>query len=398
MMMYYGSYPFPPDSKAQMTSDVFLIGIAMLSRKRWWLLWKRYPVRNGLPVTRERGPMDEVRILFQSMAKLPGTEMQVLTSRQVEDNEDLLDVLVAIMQKRPDRATFTRRDLLPIAEALPSSSSRRLHRKIDLDDLRALLTLVMDLYGIFLDHSPKITSRILESLSRSFSNFPSDSEDIEWGKFNTANIQSFPNLLSTLLGFFENTFQISNHCWPEPTLLPTNCRIQQVISYSEILSAERFFQLIFVLPGALALHFSVITFQGRPDGNNARLPALLDTAGSLFLIKALNDSRSTPEEREVILAVFTGAPPEKYVDHFFMPGSWQNGSIVLSLAPSHIVYYAKREENEVGELTVDMDPGTLLLCAPGVEIQFHDEMRLLKMDTESSSFECKVEMLEVWSM
>ncbi|KAF2680573.1 hypothetical protein K458DRAFT_311368 [Lentithecium fluviatile CBS 122367] len=402
MMMHYGSYPFPPDNSIQMTINVFLIGLGMLSTKIWWLLWRKPSLRNGSPVTRKRRPVDDVRMLFQSVAESPESELDGLPSRQEDDDEDLLDVLVTIMQKRPGRAKYTRADMVPVAEQLPSSCSRRLHGKIHLNELRALLALAMDLCGALIDPSPGKMPRALQSLIRSFAPSSCDSEAIGWEPFHTTIIQSFPNLLNTLLAFFQHTFQPSTHGWPEPALLPKPCRLPQILSASNILSAERLCQLMLVLPGALTLHFNAITLQAGPDGNGANVSALLHTAGRLFLVKAWSvpNTGYAPgeEEEEGIVAVFTGAPADRYDCHFFAPGSWRNGSVVPGLAPRHEVYYAEGAEDEGGGFVVEGGAGSLELRALGVEMVFRDGMRLLEMKTGSGLWRGRVEVLEVWSM
>ena len=174
-----------------MTSEIFVIGIAMLSRKRWWLLWKSARKRNGLPITRERANIDEVRILFQSMATLLEPDALVTIDRQEDDDEDLLDILFAIMQKRSLKSCYTRRDVLPGAKALPSSLSRRLYGWIALDDMSALLALSMDLHGRLLDISSKKTSCVLQGLLGSFSGFSCGNKHIFWEDFADTIYQSF---------------------------------------------------------------------------------------------------------------------------------------------------------------------------------------------------------------
>ena len=155
---------------------------------------------------------------------------------------------------------------------------------------------------------------------------------------------------------------------------------------------------MFVLPGALALHFNAIAFQSKPDGSNTHFCTLLDEIGHLLLIKALDETKSNEEEREIVLAVFTGAPPNEYADHFCTPGSLQNEVIVSALAPKHVVYHAKRERNQREEIAINNSPGTLALCASRVNIALQDGLRQLRIDKEFSCVQARVEMLEVWTM
>ena len=178
-----------------MTCEVFLLGIAMLSRTNWSIFWKVHGSVNGEPVTRERKPVDDIRVLFQSMAIGASNDVQNPGKCGADDDEDLLDVLVASMGRRATRentmVTYMRQDFLGVAAALPSSFSRSIHKVVKLEELRLLLELVVVLSTRFMDESGGSTPGALECLMESFSRHTYDHKDIGWEPFRAVVLHSF---------------------------------------------------------------------------------------------------------------------------------------------------------------------------------------------------------------
>lgn len=146
MMLHYGSYPFSVDLGKRMTCGTFLRGIYMMSRCPSSVLWRDYGLIGGVPRTRQRGPVDDVRLLFRSMAgRIGGIDSQ----RTEEDDEDLLDVLFFVMHRVQEERSLkysSRRETVKMAaSALPSSYSRNLRGKVEPEDLRNMFKLVVAL-------------------------------------------------------------------------------------------------------------------------------------------------------------------------------------------------------------------------------------------------------------
>lgn len=187
MMLHYGYFPFAANEGKRMSCDVFLIGIALLSRMRHGILWKDHGFCGQEPVTRERRPVDDIRLLFQSMASGNLHHLRNVDQSSADDDEDLLDVLVAIVgttfQFRSSKWSYMRRNLLHIAAALPSSYSRDLQVSISLQDLNSLAELVVALGTRFVGAMLPSDPAVANCLTKGFCRQLNCDGDVDWETF-----------------------------------------------------------------------------------------------------------------------------------------------------------------------------------------------------------------------
>jgi hypothetical protein len=196
MMIRYGSYPFPPDPAQHMTCGTFLRGIYMMSRMKNRLLWRQCGILGGEPASRERVPIDDIRIFFQSVASDSSQSLTLPTERSETDDEDLIDVLFILMDEIRGRQTpkfaLRRRDVLPAVARLPSSLSANIDGAVKVNDLRLLLEPIATLLDTKLLGTMALsTSTAVDCIIGSFLHESPDSTFIRWDTFREVVLESF---------------------------------------------------------------------------------------------------------------------------------------------------------------------------------------------------------------
>ena len=179
-----------------MTCGTFLRGIYMLSKNCHRVLphevsrWQ-----GGEPVTRERGPADDVRILFQSMATGDSRTFQNPGLRSEDDDEDLIDVLFrlgeTIRQRRSPKYGFKRKDVVPAASRLPSSCSRSLGGSVSVNDLEILFDLIVSLFNRLSGAAGRpLNQAVVRCIIEGFRQSSGDTASVDWPKFRDTILSS----------------------------------------------------------------------------------------------------------------------------------------------------------------------------------------------------------------
>jgi hypothetical protein len=196
MMIHYGSFPFPPERAQRMTCGTLLRGIYMMSRMKNRIIWRDYGILREEPPTRKRTRIDDVRLLFQSMASNTSSNATHPTQRSEDDDEDLNDVLFIVMEvirkRRFPRIAFRRHEVLPAAALLPSSLSRSLDGKVSVQDLLVLFELVVGLLKTRIMGTMSVSSSAAtECIIGGFFHQPQDASGITWDNFRDVILESF---------------------------------------------------------------------------------------------------------------------------------------------------------------------------------------------------------------
>jgi hypothetical protein len=172
-----------------MTHGTFIRGINKISGMKHNLRWRDRVLPGEVLRYRPRSPVDDVRLLFQSMATT--TEQCVGTSyhqRSEEDDEDLLDVLYRIMaritRKRNPKLRIRRSYVVDAAAALPSSCSRDLQGSVEFEDIRQLFELAVKLPKTrLLGKNMPLASTTIDCMMSNFSTKSHQEEGIGWEDF-----------------------------------------------------------------------------------------------------------------------------------------------------------------------------------------------------------------------
>jgi len=196
ILVHYGSFPFPVDEDKRMTSGTFLRGIYMLSKNNHRVLSHEVSRwQGGEPVTRERGPVDDVRILFRSMATGNSRTFRNPGLRSEDDDEDLIDVLFRlgekIRQRRPPKYGFMRKDVVPAASRLPSSYSRNLEGSVSVHDLENLFDLIVSLFNrLFGTAGRPLNQAVVGCIIKGFRRSSGDMASVDWPAFRDTVLSS----------------------------------------------------------------------------------------------------------------------------------------------------------------------------------------------------------------
>ena len=196
ILVHCGSFPFPVDEDKRMTCGTFLRGVYMLSKNNHRVL--SYEVsrwQGGEPVTRERGPADDVRILFQSMATGTLRTSQNSCLRSEDDDEDLVDVLFrlgeTIRERRSPKYGFKRKDVVPAASRLPSSYSRSLGGSVSVRDLEILFDLIVSLFNRLSRASGRsLNQAVVGCIIEGFRQSSGDTASVDWPTFRDTVLSS----------------------------------------------------------------------------------------------------------------------------------------------------------------------------------------------------------------
>ena len=184
ILVHYGSFPFPVDEDKRMTC-----GIYMLSKKNHRILSHEVSRwQGGEPVTRERSPADDVRILFQSMATGNSRTFQNPGRRSEDDDEDLIDVLFnlgeTIRQRRSPKYGFKRKDVVPAASRLPSSYSRNLGGSVSVRNLEVLFDLIVSLFNRLSGAAGRpLNQAVVRCIIEGFRQSSGDTASVDWPTF-----------------------------------------------------------------------------------------------------------------------------------------------------------------------------------------------------------------------
>lgn len=198
-MLHYGAFPFPTQKGDRLTQGTFLRGIYMISRMKNRVLWKDYGYVGGERPTRLRLPVDDVRLLFQSLASKSALPTQHKIERNNEDDEDLLDVLFVAIRRvgsqRNPKWGFKRRSVIRAAARLPSSRSRDMQGTISYEDLRCLLELVVAMSSTrIIGLMPPPPATVIDHMLASF--FPNDQKiSVNWAVFSDVVLGTFVSRL-----------------------------------------------------------------------------------------------------------------------------------------------------------------------------------------------------------
>lgn len=190
-----------------MTCGTFLRDIYMLSRMKNSVLGRT--LGSIKPRTRSRKPVDDVRLLFQSMADRPVRGITQFEQRSEDDNEDLLDVLFTnmdkIQRKRNLKVRITRASVQPAASALLSSCLRDLQGTVKLGDKQCLFELVVAFLGTrFLGVTMPLDSIALDHMMSSFSSELHQAKGIGREDFRNVILGSFVSQNSSCNNFSDN--------------------------------------------------------------------------------------------------------------------------------------------------------------------------------------------------
>jgi hypothetical protein len=160
------------------------------------VLWHDYGSLGGVPCTRQRKAVDDVRLLFQSMVKGREEDEKCNEQRSEDDDEDLLDALFVIMHKihedRSPKLGTTRASVVQAAAALPSSCSRSLEERVEVRDVRRLLELVVALLDSRLvGTGVRSDSSVVDCMMSAFFSTGSDNRGVGWEDFRDVVLGSF---------------------------------------------------------------------------------------------------------------------------------------------------------------------------------------------------------------
>ncbi|KAH4236902.1 hypothetical protein HBH69_094720 [Parastagonospora nodorum] len=398
MMLHYGSFPFPVEEGKRMTCDIFLRSIYMMSRTALSVLWRDYGSIGGVPQTRQRRPVDDVRLLFQSMASEKDEEDDA--ARTEDDDEDLLDVLFFVMhrvqEERSPKCSSKRESVKKAASALPSSCSRNLGGTVERGDLRSMLELIIVL----------LNSRVLGTMAPPNKNvigcmmnafMPASSEHLgsEWETFRNVVLGSCPNLIAILSAFIERSFQITNFFWLQAETLPKSLNeFRGIVSQSNIISADQLSQLLLVIPVGLVLHFNNITYRGEFVAEHAsQIASHLQTPGRLLIGRCLDGASAHDPQ---IICAYTGFP-DMYDGYLSSTVAPRSGSMVFSLTPTHEMYAAEKQEIQLN-IGVKADPNEVSQDEQAGIMEIPDGKCLLEVEIGSLSLERLIGAFELWTM
>jgi hypothetical protein len=193
MMLHYGSFPFPAEEGSQLVLQTFCLGIVMMSRIGLQPLLRLHNGREGGGILiRKRQPVDRVRLCFHSLLNQSETaSYQVAGIRSVDDDEDLVDALMAIGKRRNVKIVWGRDTIIGVASGLPSSYSRNLQGVVSTSDVRVLIELAVALSCTFTDAGwvPSHASTV-ESLMGTFSTHTNGGAEITWENFSSTLLGS----------------------------------------------------------------------------------------------------------------------------------------------------------------------------------------------------------------
>ncbi|KAF1949126.1 hypothetical protein CC80DRAFT_429871 [Byssothecium circinans] len=415
MMLHYGSFPFPAEQGSQLVLETFCLGIVMMSRIGLRpLLQLHNGRREGGMLIRKRQPVDRVRLCFQSLRSQSNIDSyQVSGKRSVDDDEDLVDAIMAIGKSRAcTKVNWSRDTIINVASRLPSSYSRNLHGAVSTSDVRALIELAVALSRTFTGAGwvPSHAGAV-ESLMRAFYTHTNSSAEITWENFSSTVIESIPNLLPLLSGYIERTFEITDRVWIDPALEEH----MAILADSKTVSPGHLAQLLLVIPGGLPLCFNNILFQGVPREIHINTIATqLQGPGRALFIHGQNRSQSEETKGSHTICVYTGTP-KNFKDYLDNPGVWSDACIVSSISPIHRVYYPAKQEKEslvsgnsgeeksshspcVDYLDIENTPDGLNLGVQQLKMQFNEGMRVFTMDNGHMNLAIDVDELELWSL
>ncbi|KAH6865722.1 hypothetical protein BKA58DRAFT_461692 [Alternaria rosae] len=340
ILVHYGSLPFPVDEDKRMTCGSFLRGIYMLSKNNHRVLSHQVSRWQGdEPVTRAREPADDTRILFQSIATGNPRTFQNPGHRSEDDDEDLIDVLFrlgeTIRERRSPKHGFKRKDVISAAPLLPSSYSRSLEGSVSVRDLEVLLDLIVSLISrLFGVAEQPVNQAVVQCIIEGFRQNSRDMTSVEWPTFrdtilsSVTLIKSYPNLLSVLEAFIEQSFGITPDFWHGLLYPLAIAGVYKMVVTSKIIAVEQLAQLFLIMCSGygLAPDNQAIIVPLQPGSTNfqadmrhiTNITTLLQTPDHLLIVQAREDI-SEAAYQSTTFCVYTGALGELQIHDLDRP-------------------------------------------------------------------------------
>ncbi|PVH92556.1 hypothetical protein DM02DRAFT_733628 [Periconia macrospinosa] len=364
MMLYYGSFPFPAEQGSQLVLETFCLGIVMMSRIGLRPLLRLHNGREGGMLIRNR-----VRRCFQSLrGQSEIASYQAAGKRSVDDDEDLVDAIMAIGKSRRAKIIWSRDTSIDVASGLPSSYSRNLQGAVSTSDVRVLIELAVALSRTFTGAGwvPSHAGAV-ESLMSAFSIHTNSSTEITWENFS-----------STLIG---------------------SIHINKVLADSRTVSPGHLAQLLLVIPGGLPLCFKDILFKGVPRKIHINTIATqLQSPGRALFIQGQSHSQSEDAIESHSICVYTGTPKhvKGYLDN---PGIWSDACVVFSISPIHRVYYpAKQRDEFLASRRSREEDSSSSPCVDYLDVKNTPDGFNLSIQQLKMQFNEDVDELELWSL
>jgi hypothetical protein len=183
-------------------------------------------------------------------------------------------------------------------------------------------------------------------------------------------------------------------CADNATDLQSQNEFRGIVSQSNIISADQLSQLLLVIPVGLVLHFNNIIYRGETVAEHAsQIASHLQTPGRLLIGRCLDGASAHDPQ---IICAYTGFP-DTYDGYLSSPVAPRSGSMVFSLAPTHEMYAAQKQEIQFN-IGVKADPNEVSQDAQAGIMEIPDGKCLLEVEIGSLSLERLIGAFELWTM